>query len=96
MDIPDERGFTTTVAVLDKGYGGQPMYDECEGRDVRPVSALKDIASVKAGKHLPRPVIMGRGRSLVPTPSARQRNGAAQPESASQPPLGSRPTVSTR
>jgi hypothetical protein len=39
--------------VLDKGYDGQPMYDECESRDIRPVIALKETPAVKAGEHKP-------------------------------------------
>jgi transposase len=53
LDSVLERGFAAAVAVMDKGFDGQPMYDECEERDIRPVIALKETASVKAGKHLP-------------------------------------------
>ena len=41
------------MAVLDKGYDGEPMYDECESRGIRPVIALKETPAVKAGKHKP-------------------------------------------
>jgi hypothetical protein len=41
------------VAVLDKGYDGQPMHDECESRGIRPVIALKETPAVKAGQHKP-------------------------------------------
>ena len=47
------RGFTPGVAVLDKGYDGQPMHDECESRGIRPVIALKETQAVKDGKHKP-------------------------------------------
>jgi transposase, IS5 family len=53
LDSVLERGFAAAVAVLDKGYDGQPMYDECEDRNIRPVIALKETPGVKAGKHLP-------------------------------------------
>src|ERR1700722_7438240 len=35
-----ERGFAAQVAVLDKGYDGEPMYAACESRGIRPVIAL--------------------------------------------------------
>lgn len=53
LDATLRRGFTPGVAVLDKGYDGQPMYDECESRGIRPVIALKETPAVKAGKHKP-------------------------------------------
>jgi transposase, IS5 family len=53
LDSVLERKFATIVAVLDKGYDGQPMYDTCESRDIRPVIALKETRAVKDGKHLP-------------------------------------------
>ena len=39
--------------MLDKGYDGQPMHDECESRGIRPVIALKETPAVKAGQHKP-------------------------------------------
>ncbi|MGH3222464.1 MAG: transposase [Streptosporangiaceae bacterium] len=48
-----ERGFAAQVAVLDKGYDGQPMHDVCESRGIRPVIAIKETPAVKAGKHKP-------------------------------------------
>ena len=39
--------------IIDKGYDGQPMHDECESRDIRPVIALTETPAVKAGKHKP-------------------------------------------
>jgi hypothetical protein len=53
LDSVLERKFAITVAVLDKGYDGQPMYDECETRNIRPVIAPKETQAVKDGKHLP-------------------------------------------
>lgn len=32
------------------GYDNQRVYDECEGRDVRPVIPLRETPAVKAGK----------------------------------------------
>ena len=53
LDTLAGRGFTPGVAVLDKGYDGQPMHDECESRGIRPVIALIETPAVKAGKHKP-------------------------------------------
>jgi transposase len=53
LDATLRRGFTPGAGVLDKGYDGQPMYDECESRGIRPVIALKETPAVKAGKHKP-------------------------------------------
>jgi transposase len=53
LDTLTGRGFTVDVAVLDKGYDGQPMHDVCESRNIRPVIAFIETASVKAGKHKP-------------------------------------------
>lgn len=43
------RGFTPRAAVMDKGYDGQLMYQECEARGIRPVIALKMTGGVRAG-----------------------------------------------
>ena len=53
LDKVLRRGFTPRVAVMDKGYDGQPMHDECESRGIRPVIAFIQTAAVKAGKHKP-------------------------------------------
>ena len=53
LDTLIARGFTTGVAVLDKGYDGEPMYETCESRGIRPVIALKETQAVKDGKHKP-------------------------------------------
>ncbi len=53
VDIIHERKFAPMVLVIDKGYDGQPMYDECESRGIRPVIALKETQAVKDGKHKP-------------------------------------------
>jgi transposase len=53
LDTTLRRGFTPGVGILDKGYDGQPMHDECESRGIRPVIALIETPGVKAGKHKP-------------------------------------------
>lgn len=53
LDEAARRGFTPGMAVMDKGYDGQPMHDECESRGIRPVIALIETLAVKAGKHKP-------------------------------------------
>jgi transposase, IS5 family len=53
LDSVLERGFAAAVAVLDKGFDGQPTHDECETRNIRPVIALKETPGAKAGKHKP-------------------------------------------
>jgi hypothetical protein len=53
LDTVTGRGFAPGVAVMDKGYDGQPMHDACETRGIRPVIALKETAAVKAGQHKP-------------------------------------------
>ena len=53
LDMVTGRGFTPGVAVLDKGYDGEPMYETCESRNIRPVIALKETPAVKAGEHKP-------------------------------------------
>jgi transposase len=53
LDTLAGRGFPVGVAVLDKGYDGEPMYAVCEDRGIRPVIALKETTAVKAGQHKP-------------------------------------------
>lgn len=53
LDSVMECGFAAQVAVMDKGYDGQPMHDICESRGIRPVIALKETPAVKAGQHKP-------------------------------------------
>jgi hypothetical protein len=53
LDTVTRRGFAPAVAVLDKGYDGEPTYEACESRDIRPVIALIETPAVKAGKHNP-------------------------------------------
>jgi len=53
LDTVTGRGFAPGVCVMDKGYDGQPVHDQCESRNVRPVVALIQTPGVKAGKHNP-------------------------------------------
>ena len=93
LDTLTGRGFTVDVAVLDKGYDGEPMYEVCESRHIRPVIALKETQAVKDGKHKPRSCDHGEWTFAVRTPSGAQPSGAAPQVSASPRQCGSRPTV---
>ena len=53
LDMVTRRGFDMTHAILDKGYDGGPIYDECEARGIRPIVPLKQTPGVKAGLHKP-------------------------------------------
>jgi hypothetical protein len=53
LDTLATRGFETTHAVMDKGYDGAPIYDECEARGIRPIVPLKHTPAVVDGEHLP-------------------------------------------
>lgn len=50
LDRIKSRGFTVDVAVLDRGYDAEVIYDECENRHIRPVVPLRETPAVKAGK----------------------------------------------
>ena len=58
------RGFAPSAALMDKGYDGRLMYQECEARGIRPVIALKMTGGVRAGSDKPglraRPVGLRR------------------------------------
>jgi Transposase DDE domain/Transposase domain (DUF772) len=47
------RGFSPTVAVLDRGYDAEDVYTQIEDRGIRPVIPLRETPAVKAGKHNP-------------------------------------------
>ncbi len=49
LDSLAARGFATAHAVMDKGYDGAPIYDECERRGIRPIIPLKQTPGVRAG-----------------------------------------------
>ena len=49
LDMAALRGFTTSVAILDRGYDNAPVYEACEARDIRPIIPLRETAGVKAG-----------------------------------------------
>ena len=96
LDTLTGRGFAPGVCVLDKGYDGQPMHDECESRDIRPVIALIETAGVKAGKHKPPTCDHGEWTFAGADTKRRPPSGGARPVSASPQARGSRPTGCTR
>jgi len=53
LDAVTALGFTPGVAVLDRGYDSQAVYEEIESRDIRPVIPLRETKAVKDGQHLP-------------------------------------------
>ncbi len=53
LDMAALRGFTTSVAILDRGYDNAPVYEACEARDIRPIIPLRETPAVKAGKATP-------------------------------------------
>ena len=53
LDIVEGRAFAPSVVVLDRGYDASDIYDEIEGRHMRPVIPLCRTPAVKAGKHKP-------------------------------------------
>ena len=54
LDRLAERGWTTTYAVLDKGYDAEGVYDGCEARGIRPIIPLCKTARVVRGEHKPK------------------------------------------
>jgi len=53
LDTAAWRGFSTSVAILDKGYDKGQVYEACEDRNVRPIIPLMATQFVKEGKHRP-------------------------------------------
>ncbi len=53
LDMAALRGFTTSVAILDRGYDNAPVYEAFEARDIRPIIPLRETARVKAGLAAP-------------------------------------------
>jgi len=53
LDTLARRGMVTKHCVMDKGYDGTPMYEECERRGIRPVIPLKQTATVVRGEAKP-------------------------------------------
>jgi hypothetical protein len=51
LNTAEARGFRLSVALLDRGYDTTKVYQEIEGRDIRPVIPLRKTPAVKAGKH---------------------------------------------
>ena len=54
LDRLSDRGWTTTYAVLDKGYDAETIYDACESRGIRPIVPLRKTGKVVKGEHKPR------------------------------------------
>jgi len=59
LDALTGRGFIPGAAVMDKGYDGRLMYEQCEARGIRPVIALQMTAGVQAGKADPPKCVHG-------------------------------------
>jgi hypothetical protein len=53
LDMAVGHGFAPTVAVLDRGYDTQKVYQLTEDRGIHPVIPLRQTPAVKAGKHKP-------------------------------------------
>ncbi len=53
LDAAVARGFAPSVAVLDRGYDSEAVYQEIESRHMRPVIPLRETPAVKAGNAAP-------------------------------------------
>ncbi|MFL6137588.1 MAG: transposase [Frankiaceae bacterium] len=53
LDALARRGIVPAHCVMDRGYDTTKLYQECEGRGIRPVISLRNTAAVKAGKDKP-------------------------------------------
>ena len=53
LDMVTARGFEPRIGILDRGYDATTIYDECEGRGIRPIIPLRETPAVKAGKAAP-------------------------------------------
>jgi hypothetical protein len=53
LDAATGRGFVPSVAVLDRGYDCETVYQATKDRGIRPVIPLRMTPAVKAGKHNP-------------------------------------------
>ena len=54
LDAVKAAGFAVRHAIADKGYDNGPFHDGCMGRDVCPVTPLRQTPGVKRGDHKPR------------------------------------------
>lgn len=54
IDAARERGFTPSVAIMDKGYDNGPIHDGCMDRGICPVTPLRNTPAVARGDHKPR------------------------------------------
>jgi len=53
LDAAAGRGFAPAVAVMDRGYDAEDIYELAESRGIRPVIPLRMTPAVKAGKDKP-------------------------------------------
>jgi len=53
LDETRRRGFGASIAILDKGYDKNPVYNACQVRGIRPIIPLCETTKVKAGLHSP-------------------------------------------
>jgi len=53
LDAAAGRGFAPAVAVMDRGYDAEDIYELAESRGIRPVIPLRMTPAVKAGKANP-------------------------------------------
>lgn len=65
LDAVAASGFTPDIAVLDRGYDSEGVYETVAGpgRGIRPVIPLRETPAVKAGRHKPRRAGTACGRS---------------------------------
>ena len=50
LDMAALRGFSTSDAILHRGYDVGPVYEACEARDIRPIIPLRETLQVKRGE----------------------------------------------
>jgi hypothetical protein len=53
LDEVTRRGFKVDIAVLDRGYDAEVIYEQVESRHIRPVIPLRETPAVKKGKAAP-------------------------------------------
>jgi hypothetical protein len=53
LDEVTRRSFKVDIAVLDRGYDAEVIYEQVESRHIRPVILLRETMAVKKGKAAP-------------------------------------------
>src|SRR5580658_73711 len=53
LDEVTRRSFKVDIAVLDRGYDAEVIYEQVESRHIRPVIPLRETPAVKKGKAAP-------------------------------------------